>query len=365
AASAGVAQAEAAEAKRQAAIATSAANRATNAASTAQALASTAAKAARTARDAANSAATHAEKAAAAAEEAVKYAGQAIDYANKSTAHADEAVKAANVATKAVADAIEVEKNARAAEAQTLEQDKQKAIEEAQLLASAEATDLSDVRNKRLVAERTTQEIKDLTTRAEQALYSGDMALAATLGRKAAIGLIESRGAWTRQAAQHALAGSDDDVFAWIDLDRAIAQGQDDRETALHVATIAAPKIAEAAQLALESSSSKAIGDFLTIGILKASDEELRVAINRILNEGAGRAVTNAANKALDANTTESLNYFFDHDYPRAQEEDDRVRAGQLIATGGAFTKAYAEVVQRGQGTADRLRGAGDQARRV
>ncbi|WP_392958755.1 hypothetical protein [Streptomyces sp. LN245] len=236
----------------------------------------------------------------------------------------------------------------RAAEAQTLEQDKQKAIEEAQLLASFEATDLSDVRGKRLLAERTTQEIKDLTTRAEQALYSGDLALAATLGRKAAIGLIESRGAWTRQAAQHALAGSDDDVFAWIDLDRAVAQGQDDRETTLHVATIAAPQIAEAAQLALESSDSKAVGDFLTIGMKNASNEELRVAIGKILSDGAGKAVTNAANKALDKNTTESLNYFFEHDYPLAQEEDDKVLAGKLIATGGAFTKAYAEVALEG-----------------
>ncbi|MFF2409622.1 hypothetical protein [Streptomyces sp. NPDC058092] len=171
------------------------------------------------------------------------------------------------VATKAVTDAIEVEKNARAAEAHTLEPDKQQAIEGAQLLASIEATELSDVRDKRLLADRTTQETKDLTTRAEQALYSGDLALAATLGRKAAIGLIDARGAWTRQAAQHALAGSDDDIFAWIDLDRALAQAQDDRETTLHVATVAAPKIAEAAQLALESSSSTAVGDFLTSGM--------------------------------------------------------------------------------------------------
>ncbi|MCT9112345.1 hypothetical protein N4G69_43355, partial [Streptomyces mirabilis] len=340
--------AEADEAKRQAAIATAAANRATNAASTAQALAGTAAAAARTARDAANSAADHADKAATAAEEAVKYAGQAIDYANKSTAHAGEAVKAANVATKAVTDAIEVEKNARAAEAQTLEQDKQQAMEEAQLLASIEANDLSDVRDKRLLAERTAQEIKDLTTRAEQALYSGDFALAGTLGRKAAIGRIDARGAWTRQAAQHALAGSDDDIFAWIDLDRALAEAQDDRETALHVATVAAPQIAEAAQLALASSSSTAVGDFLTIGMKKASDEELRVAIVKILNDGAGKAVTEAGNKALDKNTTESLNYFFDHDYPLAQEEDDKVLAGQLITTGGAFTKAYAEVALEG-----------------
>ncbi|MEU3763303.1 ALF repeat-containing protein, partial [Streptomyces albogriseolus] len=346
--SAGVAQAEAAEAKRQAAIAGSAANRATNAASAAQALASAAAKAARTARDAANSAAAHADKAAAAAEEAVLNAGKAIDYANKSTAHADAAVKAANVASQAVADAIEVEKNARAAEAQTLEQDKQQAIEEAQQLAAIEVSELSDVRDKRLMAERTAQDTLDTIANAEQALYSGDMALAATLGRKAAVALIDSRGAHTRQAAQHALAGSDDDVYAWIDLDRALAQEQDDRETTLHVAAIAGPKVAAAAAAALESNESKAVGDFLTIGMKRASNEDLRVAINKILAEGAGRAVTEAANKALDENTTESLNYFFDEAYPRAQKQDDKVRANQLITTAGPYTKAYAEVALEG-----------------
>ncbi|HEY9332143.1 MAG TPA: ALF repeat-containing protein, partial [Streptomyces sp.] len=309
----------------------------------------TAAAAARAASVAANSAADHAEKAAAAADEAVLNAGKAIDYANKSTAHAAEAVKAANLATQAITDALEVEKNARAAEAQTLEQDKQQAIEEAQQLAAIEQTELSDVREKRLMAERTSQQTKDVIAQAETALYSGDMTLAATLGRQAAIALIDARGAYTRQAAQHALAGSDDDIFAWIDLDRSLAQGQDDRETTLHVATIGAPKVAAAAAAALESNDSLAVGDFLTSGMKRASDEELRVAINKILaDEDAGKAVKEAGNDALDSNTTESLNYFFDHAYPLAVQEDDRVRASELIATAGAFTTAYAEVALEG-----------------
>ncbi|SCD55552.1 Short repeat-containing protein of unknown function, partial [Streptomyces sp. TverLS-915] len=346
--SAGAAQAEAAEAKRQASIATSAANRATNAASAAQALASAAAKAARTARDAANSAADHADAAAAAAEEAVKNAGKAVDYANKSTAHAAAAVKAANVATQAVADAIDVEQKARDAEAQTLEQDKQQAIEEVRLLAEIDATDQATFADKRLVAERMTQETKDLIAKAEQALYSGDMATAATTGRQAAVMLLDAPGAWTRQSAQHTLAGSDDDVFAWIDLDRALAQAQDDRETTAHIATIAAPKIAEAAAAALASATDTAIGDFLTSGMKKASDDELRVAINKILNDNPGRAVKKAGNDALDENTTEALNSFFDDVYPRAVKEDDQVLANELILNGGMFTKAYAEVALEG-----------------
>ncbi|MCF0077649.1 ALF repeat-containing protein [Streptomyces lomondensis] len=174
------------------------------------------------------------------------------------------------------------------------------------------------------------------------------MSVAATLGRQAAVALIDARGANTRQAAQHALAGSDDDVYAWIDLDRALAQTQDDRETTLHVATVGGPKVAAAAAAALESTDSKAVGDFLTGGMKRASDDDLRVAISKILGDNAGKAVKEAGNKALDENTTESLNYFFDHAYPLAVKEDDRVRAVQLINTGGAFTKAYAEVALEG-----------------
>jgi hypothetical protein len=347
-AAAGAAQSEAAEAKRQAAIASAAANRATNAASTAQALASAAATAARTARDAANSAADHADKAAAAAEEAVRNAGKAVDYANKSTAHAAAAVLAANTATKAVSDAILVEQNARKAEAETLEQDKLQAIEEVRLLAEIETKELTTYQNKVGQAQQTDQATKDLIAKAEQALTAGDMEAAAVHGRKAAIALLDSRGAWTRQAAQFALSGTDDDVYAWIDLDRVLAQGQDDRETTLHVATVAAPKIAEAALNALRSTESKAVGDFLTSGMKKASDEDNRVAIGRILNSNPGRAVTAAANKALSINTTESLQNFFDHDYPLAIAEDDAVLTGQLMISGGAFTRAYAEVAMEG-----------------
>ncbi|MBW8738823.1 MAG: ALF repeat-containing protein, partial [Streptomyces turgidiscabies] len=330
------------------AIASSAANRATNAASTAQTLATTAAAAARTARDAANSAADHADKAAAAAEEAVKFAGKAVDYANRSTAHAAAAVLAANTATKAVSDAIVVEQNARDAEAETLEQDKLQAIEEVRQLAEIETKELTAYQNKVTQAQQTDQATRDLIAGAERALAANDMTAAAVQGRRAALALLNARGAWTRQAAQFALAGTDDDVYAWIDLDRLLAQGQDDRETTLHVATIAGPKIAEAAQFALESPSSKAVGDFLTSGMKKASDEDNRVAIGRILNSNPGKAVTAAANKALTLNTTEALQNFFDHDYPEAIREDDAVRTIQLMNTGGAFTKAYAEVAMEG-----------------
>ncbi|MFE7415503.1 ALF repeat-containing protein, partial [Streptomyces laurentii] len=349
AAASGAAQSEAAEAKRQAAIASAAANRATNSASTAQALANTAAVAARAARDAANSAAAHALASADAAEEAVRNAGKAIDFANKSTAHAAEAVKAADIATKAVTDAMAVEKAARDAEMARLEQDKLQGIEEARLLAQLEAEEQAAYKNKRTQDDQTSQALKDLIASAEKALWqTGDLALAATLGRKAATGLLVAQGAWTRQAAQFALAGSDDDVLSWVDLDRSLAKNQDDREAVLYLAQISSPAIAEAAHAALSSASSTAVGDFLTSGVVRASREDNQVQIGRILKDNPGKAVVKAANDALDKNTAEGYQEFFNETYPAAVREDDAVATATAVAKGGEYVKAYAEVALEG-----------------
>lgn len=342
--SAGIAQSEAAEAKRQAAIATTAANQATNAASTAQSLANASATAAKAARDAANSAAGHAEKAAAAAEEAVKYAGQAIDYANKSTAHAAEAVKAADTATQTVAAAVKVAADARAAEWASLEEDRRQAMEEAKELAIADTAQRAAALNKRTQDLQTSQATKDLISKAEQALTAQNFDLAVPLGRKAAVALLSSKGTWTRQAAQFALAGTDYDILSWIDLDRALAQAQDDRETILYIAQISGPAVAEGAAQALASGSDQAEGDFNTGGIIQRSAEENRVLIFKILDDDPGKAVKKAADKALATNTPQSLQEFFDKDLGPAVEEDTKVKIASLINSGGPYTKAFGEV---------------------
>ncbi|MFD9486700.1 hypothetical protein ACFWBX_22510, partial [Streptomyces sp. NPDC059991] len=323
-------------------------NRAPNAASTALARATAAAAAARTARDAANSAADHAESAADAAEEAVKYAGQAIDFANRSTAHAAQAVEAANTATKAVEDAVAVERAAREAELSRLEHEKLQAVDEARLLARLEAEQRAAYEDKRAQDERTNQAVKDVIARAEQALTANDLTQAAVLGRQAALGLLDSTGAWTRQAAQFALAGDDVDVLSWVDLDRALAQHQDDRETVLYLAQISTPAIARAAQAALESSSTTAVGDFVTGGVINASQEDNRFQIARILSAKPGKAVRKAADDALNADTPQALQAFFDRTYPAAVREDDAVRAAVLLNAAGAYTRAYAEVALEG-----------------
>lgn len=348
ASAAGKAQAEAAEARRQARIANTNASIATNAAGTAQAWANAAATAARTARDDANSAAHHAEKAAEAADWAAKYAGQAVDYANKCTEFANEATKAANTATKAVTQAAAVEKKAREAEWQRLDEDLKQAIEESRLLAQIEEQEKAELTGRRTQAEQAEKTTKDLISQAESALKAGETGRAATVGRKAAIALMNAHGAWSREAARFALSGTDADIHAWLDTDRQLAQQQDDRETLLYLAQISTPEVAEAATKALESETPEAAAAFLTTGVIEAGATDNRVAVARILADNPGKAVKKAASDALDPGTAQALYAFLSRTFEATQREDDAVTTATVLATAGPYTKAHAQAALEG-----------------
>jgi hypothetical protein len=278
----------------------------------------------------------------------VRYAGEARDYANKSTAHAAQAVRAADAATQAVAEAVDVEQAAREAELAALEEEKLQALDDARLLEEIEAEERTRLEAKRLQEEQTEAAARELITQAEQALAADDLPLAATLGRRAAVGQLDSRGGWTREAARFALSGADADVHTWIDTDRVLAQEQDDRETALYTAQISAPAIAEAARRALESDDVEATRLFLTEGAIEAAAEDYRVQLFRILDEDPGSAVRAAALAAVEANTPRALRDFFDNTYPEALQEDDGVATAALLANGGPYTRAYAAVALEG-----------------
>ncbi|MEV0169493.1 ALF repeat-containing protein, partial [Streptomyces sp. NPDC050803] len=346
--SAGVAQSQAAKAREAAAEADAAAARATRAASTAQTLANRAAAAARVARDAARSAADHADAAADAADEAAANAGKAIEYAKRSTAYAAAAVEAATTASNAVKEAQEVEQAARVAEAALIAQDTELGIEEAVLRAQAEIADTERINRERTQADKTATEIKDLIAAAETALSGGDSATAVSTGRKAAVKLLDSVGTWTREAAEFALAGTDESVLNWIDADRVLAQRQDDRETVLAVAKASTASVADAAHRALASDDPDATAAFLTQGAVEAAQTDYRVAVLKILNENPGTAVRAKAEAALDDGSATALYRFFTVELPAAVKEDDRVEILRLLDAGGPYTKAAAQIALDG-----------------
>ncbi|MFB7087008.1 ALF repeat-containing protein, partial [Streptomyces sp. NPDC056296] len=314
----------------------------------AQTLAGRAAPAARVARDAANSAAEHALKAAAAAEEAADNAGKAIEYAKRSTEYANAAVTAANTAADAVKEAQEVEQAAREAETARIAEDTELGVAEARLRAQAEIEDTKRADQQRTRADATATEIKDLVAAAEAALGSGDTATAVTNGRKAAVELLDSTGSWTREAAEYALSGSDDDILNWLGADRLLAQGQDDRENVLTVAELATPAVAEAAALALASTAPNAIPDFLHSGAIEAAAEDNRVAVFALLNNDPGAAVKAGAEAALNDGSARALHRFLTVELADATKEDDNVEIFRLLNSGGPYMKQAAQIVLEG-----------------
>jgi hypothetical protein len=98
---------------------------------------------------------------------------------------------------------------------------------------------------------------------------------------------------------------------------------------------------------------------FLETGLRTAQAEDDRVAIARILHTATlngDKAVVREANKALDANTPEALRAFLETGYRLAQAEDDRVAVARILAdpTISAALRAAAE--EAIDGTPEELR---------
>ncbi len=346
---AGAAQSESAAARQAAAVAEAAAARATQAAARSRSLAGQAAAAARLARDAANSAADHAAKAADAAEEAADHAGEAVDYANRSTAAAKAAVEAANKAADAVVKARAVEQAAREAETASLAEETDEAIEAARLAASEEIGELERVNGERTQEARLSEEIRGLISSAESALQDGRSAEAVAAGRQAAVQLIDVSGTWTREAAEFALAGSDEDVVHWIEADRVIALRQDNAENVAAIAAVSTSKVANAAAEVLKTQDPAKIKAFLEGGAVEAAKEDNQVEVTTLLADDAtGPAVRRKAEAALDKGTAEALHTFLHVERAAAVREDDRVSATTLLVNGGPYLQAAAEVALEG-----------------
>ncbi|MFI1105954.1 ALF repeat-containing protein [Streptomyces melanogenes] len=72
------------------------------------------------------------------------------------------------------------------------------------------------------------------------------------------------------------------------------------------------------------------------------------MAIARILGSNPGRAVTKAANDAMNAGTARALHEFLNDRYGTAQQEDDAVATATLLDTAGPYTKAHAQAAMDG-----------------
>ncbi|MGG8405804.1 ALF repeat-containing protein [Streptomyces sp. 12297] len=199
---------------------------------------------------------------------------------------------------------------------------------------------------------RLSAELTALIASAESALKGGRTAEAVTAGRKAAVQLIDRSGTWTRQAAEFALGGSDEDVVRWIDADRLLALQQDNFENAAAQAAISTRNVALAAVDVLRTRNAAKVRTFLESGAIEAAREDNRVEVTTVLaDDNTGPAERRAAVAALEDGTAQALHAFLHVERTKAVREDDRVKATTLLANGGPYVKAAARIALEGTRT--------------
>ncbi|GHH13204.1 ALF repeat-containing protein [Streptomyces lanatus] len=102
------------------------------------------------------------------------------------------------------------------------------------------------------------------------------------------------------------------------------------------VLALVATALAPALLLTTPAVAASAATTVSTTSTADMSDDDLRVAIARILaaaDPKTDKAVIREANEALDANTPEALRAFLKTGYRLAVAEDDRVRIFRILAT--------------------------------
>ncbi|MCX5078984.1 polymorphic toxin-type HINT domain-containing protein [Streptomyces sp. NBC_00424] len=335
----------AAEAREAAATARRHAGEATRAADKAAAHASDAARHARQARDAARSSATHARNAADAAMKAGQHAAGSKEAAAESKAHADAALARANEALAAVKKAQEIHEQARKAEADELVARKATGINQAKDLKAAYDKTLAEEKKAGTDAHKLQAEFARLAQDAAQP--SADPTQIAVAGRKMALAALQTRGPWSRAAAESALAAPDAVVVDYARNGWRTSEQQDERDQVRRLADESPyAAVNKAAQTALGGTADQ-VHTFLVDGQHTAAASDYRVEVARIGNEG-GPAVKKASDAALNGTGYQPLLDFLTTVQYTARDSDDRVTVARLAETAGPEVKAYADIAMEG-----------------
>lgn len=269
--------------------------------------------------------------------------------AAQSAAHAAEAKKDAAAASAAVTKAQKVHDLAVRIDTEQLTARTNEAIDRAKDLKAAE--------DQRTAAQQTAaQQAKDLQAEAvklaDQAAQPGaDPAQIAPEARKVALATAKTRRSWSQSAALVALAGSDQDMTAYIRTGRQDASAQDDREDVEHLAEAAgSADVRAAASKALEGDAAT-VSAFLATGQYEAMKQDMRLYIARTI-ANAGSIEQQAGRTALDMDTAGALRQFITTDDAQARTQDERVRAAQLADSNnkrsGPEVKAAARIALEG-----------------
>ncbi|WP_370941973.1 polymorphic toxin-type HINT domain-containing protein [Amycolatopsis sp. cg5] len=338
---AGVSESEAARARRAAADAHKFAGQANRAAARAESLARMSAQAAMDAYTAAMSAAGHADEAAAEAIKAADHAGDALKARDESLRHAKAAQLEATTATQTAELADRIEKNAREADKNRLQQLQEEGVAAAEKVkAELEHKAAWDAAE----ATRIDQETQLLLEKA--AAPDADTATLLANGRQAALRLRTTGGPWTQAAAELVLAGGEVEMLDYLQTGRIEAAEEDDRARVRYVAdNTTVDKQREAAQDAYLGDGVE-LREFLKTQYYEGKVVDDRKKVGQIMAKG-GPATQRAGQKALEG-TPADVDQFLAVGQYDAAEQDDRIKIGQLISTGGPEVQAAAQIALAG-----------------
>jgi hypothetical protein len=179
-----------------------------------------------------------------------------------------------------------------------------------------------------------------------------DRGEAVAAARKAALALADSGGPWTREAAEDALAGSDDVVLEFARHGVAAAAAQDDRVTVASLASTGSPAMGRAAEAALAAGDA-AVAQFLRTQDYPERRLEDRIAVTLVLTRAQTDGDPVLAQRARDVladGTVPVMRRFLTVDQFDVAAIGDRVRASVLLAdeASGPEVRAAAQVALDG-----------------
>lgn len=152
-------------------------------------------------------------------------------------------------------------------------------------------------------------------------------------------------GPGVKQAAEAALAGTDDDILAFLATEEDLAQYHDERVAAGQMASTGGIGVREAAKKALLGSQDD-LEQFLIDGWKGPQEQDDRIRVGQIISTG-GNGVREAGKAALLGSPAD-VQKFLDEGQYEARATDQRVEVGQIMAVGGPATKAAAKLALRG-----------------
>lgn len=307
------------------------------------------------ARDAARRAAADAQAAAAAAREAAADAGNAALAASRATKYAQGAVDAANAAVAAANQATLVYTDARKAEADRISVAEDQALADAQdaLQAYNQQAKQADW-NTAQVAQRDAE-----TNRLIAEAQNPDTAtsVAVTDARKVAFALMtSSQGDNTRQAAQEALRGTDEQAVEFVRTGLPAATALDDRLTATNIAAATDnTRLRAAAEAALQGSDADVTQFVQTQDYPNRTTDDM-IKVDQVMaaaKKSGDVVLANAAQGALDADTDQAFRDFLDRGQYTAEETGQQVQVDNLMAApdSGPEMKAAAQAALEGPPT--------------